>query len=148
MKIEYQFFVELLKQSVPVLKQLVPVGLLIVAILKYRQDGKARKEQQEQLRRSQKASLVAKLERQHNKCDLIIENRGQSEARDIQVWVNNQLSSAHPLLQSKRIPTEMHSGFPHRITMYPNTQTPPPESIRITWTDVSGGEGVFEGKLG
>jgi hypothetical protein len=155
MKLDHQFFVELLP--------FVPIGLLIVGVialfvnsvnavlslLKFCQDGKAEKEQQEQLRQSQKANLVAKLEQQTNRCVLIIENLGQSEAKDIQVWVDDDLPSAHPLLQGKKMPTEMQQSDspPHRTIMYPDTLSRPPEAIKITWTDISGEQGLFEGAL-
>lgn len=149
--------------TVSVVSALVSFASVVVAVIALRKSNRTQKrlleieEQREQDRVSEtrKARLVAEIVREEfplspssKRTFLEIENLGQSEAREIDVALDNGPATAHPTML-RRTEEIRHVGpqSSFRYTLAPDNATPLPKNVVIEWSDDSGERGRYESTL-
>jgi len=91
-----------------------------------------------------KAELVATLDRNR----LYIENKGQSEAREIAVLLDGQPVLQHPaVIQRQEEVRQVAPGSHFAYMLGVSFDTPPPGRIEISWSDDYGEPGMYRTTL-
>lgn len=106
-----------------------------------------------------KASLMAQIATKHtpplSKHDrgiiqyhLVIENKGEAEASDIEVTLDGSPCRAHPCIAKRsEVPNVLGPRTPFPIVLVPTATNPFPKRISIKWNDASETPGSYESDL-
>ncbi|MGP4073964.1 hypothetical protein ACTWQB_15660 [Piscibacillus sp. B03] len=120
------------------------VGVIIAAIglyFNWRRTSMAVKENKEKKNEKKKAYL--RIERSHApsrskrgyKDVLIIENTGESDAKNIQFYINGKTANEHGLFFMSEVPDRITSKNSITINLMIHKQTAPPWKIKIVYDD-------------